>query len=111
MQKPQRDNVLSNLSQEERHSFRRVMQELRAQTKSSTGRRVPAKEVLAGWGDELPKGLQDALAVVIARNEMGPKVGETPPDFNLKRLGSDEKVRLSSFKGKKPVGLVFGSYT
>jgi peroxiredoxin len=48
---------------------------------------------------------------VVARDEMGPHVGTVPPDFNLKRMGSEERVRLSSFKGQKAVALIFGSYT
>ena len=44
------------------------------------------------------------------------KVGDKAPDFTLKKLNSkkkkkEEKVTLSSFQGKKPVVLVFGSYT
>ena len=39
------------------------------------------------------------------------KVGDLAPDFSL--AGSDKKltVQLSSFKGKQPVVLIFGSYT
>ncbi len=37
--------------------------------------------------------------------------GEQPPDFELKLMGSEERVQLSSFKGSRPVGLIFGSYT
>ncbi len=48
---------------------------------------------------------------VMARDETGPKVGEAPPDFSLKRLGSQERVSLSSFKGRQAVALAFGSYT
>jgi len=39
------------------------------------------------------------------------KVGDTAPDFNLKRLHGKGRVKLSDFKGKKPVVLIFGSYT
>jgi hypothetical protein len=39
------------------------------------------------------------------------KVGQRAPDFNLKILGSEQRVRLSSFAGKKPVALIFGTYT
>lgn len=39
------------------------------------------------------------------------KVGGAAPDFNLKMLDSQERVRLSSFAGKKPVALILGSYT
>jgi hypothetical protein len=40
------------------------------------------------------------------------KPGDPAPDFTLKILGGkDETVTLSSFKGRKPVLLAFGSYT
>lgn len=38
-------------------------------------------------------------------------VGDMAIDFELKKMKSDERVRLSSFRGKRPVALVFGSYT
>lgn len=42
----------------------------------------------------------------------GPKVGEAAPDFELKTLADPNvTVGLSSFKDKKPVVLIFGSYT
>lgn len=37
--------------------------------------------------------------------------GDAAPDFQLNYLHSKESIRLSQFKGKKPVALVFGSYT
>jgi peroxiredoxin len=39
------------------------------------------------------------------------RTGDPAPDFALKRLDSDEVVRLSTFAGKKPVALIFGTYT
>src|SRR5690349_2524926 len=39
------------------------------------------------------------------------KVGDPAPDFDLKLLDAQERVRLSSFAGKKLVALVLGSYT
>lgn len=53
---------------------------------------------------------------------LAPSEGDQAPDFVLETLipkkkgkteksDKTEKVRLSSFKGKKPVALVFGSYT
>ena len=33
------------------------------------------------------------------------------PDFRLPLLHSQETVELASFRGRKPVALVFGSYT
>ncbi|HHI79875.1 MAG TPA: hypothetical protein ENK02_07820 [Planctomycetes bacterium] len=41
-----------------------------------------------------------------------PRKGEKAPDFNLPRVHDAKSlVRLSSFAGKKPVALIFGSYT
>jgi peroxiredoxin len=41
----------------------------------------------------------------------GPAVGQDAPDFALKALHGEKTVKLSSFRGKKPVVLIFGSYT
>lgn len=38
-------------------------------------------------------------------------VGEPAPDFSLPTLDHASQVRLSSFRGSRPVALVFGSYT
>ena len=46
------------------------------------------------------------------RREAGTlKEGDLAPDFELKEIGKKNKVKLSSFRGKKPVVLIFGSYT
>ncbi len=37
--------------------------------------------------------------------------GQAAPDFSLGALNTSETVQLSSFRGKEPVVLVFGSYT
>ncbi|HLH06057.1 MAG TPA: hypothetical protein VKW78_02350 [Terriglobales bacterium] len=37
--------------------------------------------------------------------------GDMAPDFNLPTLDKSTHVELSSFRGKQPVVLVFGSYT
>jgi acetyl esterase/lipase len=39
------------------------------------------------------------------------KVGESAPDFTLASPTGKNKVTLSEFQGKKPVVLIFGSYT
>ena len=39
------------------------------------------------------------------------RVGEMAPDFDLPTIDRKTRVRLSSFRGKRPVVLVFGSYT
>ncbi|MCS7026904.1 MAG: hypothetical protein NZV14_19070 [Bryobacteraceae bacterium] len=37
--------------------------------------------------------------------------GDLAPDFQLKHLSSEKRIAFSSFRGKKLVALVFGSYT
>jgi len=39
------------------------------------------------------------------------QVGDLAPDFKLQNHDEDSPVQLSSFRGKQPVVLVFGSYT
>lgn len=39
------------------------------------------------------------------------RVGDAAPDFKLKTRDGSREVTLSSFKGKRPVVLIFGSYT
>lgn len=40
-----------------------------------------------------------------------PRAGDMAPDFTLSDVTGNESVTLSDFRGKKPVVLVFGSYT
>lgn len=55
---------------------------------------------------------QAAMMRFIAdRETLAPAVGDEAPDFELPRLDSGERVRLSSFRGVKPVALIFGSFT
>jgi hypothetical protein len=46
----------------------------------------------------------------VARNG-ATRVGELAPDFALSTIDHKAEVRLSSFRGRQPVVLVFGSYT
>jgi hypothetical protein len=39
------------------------------------------------------------------------KIGDEAPDFSLETFDKKSRVQLSGFRGKKPVVLVFGSYT
>ncbi|MAB79775.1 MAG: hypothetical protein CMJ89_10530 [Planctomycetes bacterium] len=41
----------------------------------------------------------------------GPRVGQVAPDFELCPPGGGKAVKLSSFAGRRPVALIFGSYT
>jgi hypothetical protein len=111
MQKAARDQIMTRLSPAARDQFRRILQDMRTHAKTPAEHGVTARQVLASQGDALSPPLRAALEAVVARDEMGPQVGDYPPDFSLKRLGADDRVRLSSFRGQRPVALVFGSYT
>jgi hypothetical protein len=47
----------------------------------------------------------------LANDVNSPKVGDLAPDFELEDPSGQHSIRLSSFFGKRPVALVFGSYT
>ena len=42
---------------------------------------------------------------------LAPKAGDPAPDFELFDVEGAHAIRLSEFKGKKPVALIFGSFT
>ena len=44
-------------------------------------------------------------------NSLAPKAGDEAPDFELRDANGENPVRLSDFRGKKPVALIFGSFT
>ena len=106
MLKAERDNAISRLSDEHRQDLRRVV----AAIQEARGR-IAARVLLAGRHEDLPAEVRAALEAILVRDEAGPKVGEEAPDFSLKRLGSEERVHLSDFRGRRPVALAFGSYT
>ena len=55
------------------------------------------------------EAIQDDHATREAR---APEVGTEAPAFTLPVLGDrDTRVSLSGFRDKRPVGLIFGSYT
>jgi len=56
-------------------------------------------------------GEKVAPAAMKEFDEQKLKVGDTAPDFELKRRDGNGALKLSSFKGEKPVVLVFGSIT
>ena len=78
------------------------------------------KDELAALFAKLDKNKDGSLG----RNEMGrnqrggqqtqrvPQRGEVAPDFDLPLVESvKQTLRLSNFRGKRPVALIFGSYT
>ena len=111
MLKADRDQIMGNLGDEDRKQFRQFITDYRAERKAASHGQMSAREMLDAVGADLKGLLGQAMKAVVVRDEMGPNVGEVPPDFNLKLVGSEERVRLSSFKGQRPVALIFGSYT
>ena len=111
MQKEQRDNILGRLGPEEWTQYRGLIRQVSSERKASSSAQFTAREVLEPRNEGLSANLKSAVDAVIARAEMGPAVGETPPAFFLTPLVTDARVRLSSFSGKRPVGLIVGSYT
>jgi hypothetical protein len=42
---------------------------------------------------------------------LSPKVGDSAPDFQLIDTSGKQVIQLSTFRGQKPVALIFGSFT
>jgi hypothetical protein len=71
--------------------------------------------------DNLALGADLVLGTIEFRDEeidwqlendaQSPKVGDIAPDFELQDPEGKVRVRLSDYRGKRPVALVFGSYT
>ena len=53
----------------------------------------------------------DGYALIEERRHNHPRAGEPSPDFELERHDGGGPLRLSSFRGAKPVVLIFGSLT
>jgi hypothetical protein len=63
-----------------------------------------------GFGDDPPR--RDAPSKLSALRGIDRlSVGSEAPDFTLQLPTENAEVSLSQFRGKRPVALVFGSYT
>ena len=111
MDKAASDEKVMYLAQEVRSEYRAIISELHSELKAAAGSGTSIKKLWDSRKAVVSAEVREAVESVIARDELGPKVGEPAVDFDLKRMGSQERVRLSSFKGRRPVALVFGSYT
>lgn len=61
--------------------------------------------------EETIKNRQQATAWQKKYDQQAPKVGDLAPDFELYDSSGENPLRLSDFRGKKPVALIFGSFT
>ena len=112
MEKAERDKMMSTLTKEEQNEYRQALREIAAEAKALGGQQINRrKQVLASRSAGIGGKALLALESVFEKDQIGPNEGEVPPDFELKRMGTEDRVRLSSFKGKRPVALIFGSYS
>ncbi len=56
-------------------------------------------------------GMKESRAWQKRFDALAPKAGDIAPDFELRDVNAENPVRLSSFRGRKPVALIFGSFT
>jgi hypothetical protein len=76
------------------------------------GEKGDAKDEVTPLDDERTKRfMQFGKIPDRLRDDGAPKVGEDAPPLKLKALEGEQEVDLVSFAGKKPVILLFGSYT
>lgn len=62
----------------------------------------------------MPKTIQnrrEATAWQQHFDTAAPKLGDPAPDFELSDVNGENTITVSQFRGKKPVALVFGSFT
>jgi hypothetical protein len=57
------------------------------------------------------QNLREAKAWHDAHDPLAPRAGDVAPDFELCDIHGENPVRLSGFRDRKPVALVFGSFT
>ncbi len=72
------------------------------------GKGNPPKDPYAG---KTVRDGRDGMGLLRHRERAVPKVGQLAPDFALKTPDGKRTIKLSSFRGKRPVVLVFGSLT
>jgi hypothetical protein len=67
--------------------------------------------MMAFTGAMEPERRTALMQFLSERETLAPAIDADAPDFALPLLGGGETVKLSSFRGRKPVALIFGSYT
>lgn len=71
-------------------------------------RKTPPADPYAG---KTVRDGRDGMGLADYREKRAPKVGQIAPALRLKRADGKGVIDLASFKGKRDVVLVFGSYT
>ncbi len=57
------------------------------------------------------RGFRESLDWHRQHDSRAPSAGDRAPDFELSDAKGENPVRLSQFRGQRPVALVFGSWT
>ncbi len=57
------------------------------------------------------RGFREGLEWHREHGARAPRIGDPAPDFELGDFKGENLVRLSRFRGQRPVALVFGSWT
>lgn len=110
MSSSRRDTILSAINKEGQPDFLGIMRGIKAESTESGGAKSK-QDLMEDYKNDCSEELRTRMEGVMRRDQMGPHEGESPADFDLKRLGSKDRVQLSSFKDLRPVALTFGSYT
>ena len=105
-----RDAILSAINKEGQPDFRGIMQAIKAEA-TETGGSKSKNDLVDEYKNDCSEELRTRMEGVMKRDAMVPHEGTIAPTFELKGMGSDERVDLSSFKGDRPVALTFSSYT
>ncbi len=76
----------------------------------------PAKSPSPPPGMKMPESFRKTLLKGLFESELGspfagPRVDQAAPDFTLPTHDGKQTITLSDFRGKKPVVLIFGSFT
>ena len=111
MTNEERELIMKDMSEEQRDGYRQILRELGRELKISDGRRLSLKELIDSGKIPVPEELRPAIESFAERDAMGPEIGAPAIDFCLKRLDAGEYIRLSDFQNKRPVAVIFGSYT
>ena len=104
------DAILSAINKEGQPDFRRIMQAIKAEA-TETGGSKSKNDLVDQYKNDCSEELRTRMEGVMKRDAMVPHEGTIAPTFELKRMDSDERVDLSSFRGDRPVTLTFSSYT
>ena len=105
-----RDSILSAINKEGKPDVRGIMRAIKAEATETVGAKSK-NDLVEEYKNDCSEELRTRMEGVMKRGAMDPHEGTIAPTVELKRMGSDERVDLSSSKDDRPVALTFSSYT